>query len=211
VHGVLLRCCPFWWAIDRCEGTRGRDRARVVWVLGWLVALIVMWVINPAGALNDVFAVLASLRLLEVFTTGLGTVLDRHQQARARSLITIAIYALQVTFIFAIVDHSWAGSAFVTNHGTHATHKFDFLYISWTDMTTRGNTYAPQGVAARMFQMLTTTSGLLLLGVLLAFGINRLPKDGEATELAKLEELYRSGALQEAEFQAVKKRIINGN
>lgn len=180
LHELLLRICPFWWFIDRCETKpRGdRDAARVAWVLAWTVVLIGIWAWSPDGSLDDVFAVLATVRLLEIFTTGVGTVLDRPQQAGARSLMTIAVYAAQVTFIFAIVDHSWAASGFAAAHGGHATGRFDFLYISWTGMTTlNNNTYSPEGVVARLFQMLTTTSGILLLGVLLAFGINQIPKE----------------------------------
>jgi Ion channel len=177
IYEILLRLCGFWWIIDRRErdSTDGSwDQARVAWVLGWLVALIIMWLINPTGILRQVFAVLVLFRLLEIFTTGLGTVLDRRQQARARSLITIGIYALQSAFIYAILEHSWASTAFVSGH-THAKTAFDFLYISWTDMTTLGNNiYTPANTIARVLQMLTATSGVLLLGVLLAFGINRI-------------------------------------
>jgi hypothetical protein len=54
---------------------------------------------------------------------------------------------------------------------------FDFLYISWTNMTTLGNDiYTPANDTARVLQMLTAASGLFLFGVLLAFGISRFPK-----------------------------------
>jgi hypothetical protein len=179
LQGFLLRLCLFWWVIDRRENDdqEPREGARVAWVLGWLVVLIVMWAINPSGVLKEVFAGLAVLRLIEVFTTGLGTVLDRQQQARARSLITIGIYAIQIALIFAILEHAWAGHAFFDGR-TYATRPLDLLYISWTAMTTIGNSiYTPQSDMARVLQMLTTTSGLLLLGVLLAFGINHIPKE----------------------------------
>jgi hypothetical protein len=179
LHGLLLRLCAFWWFIDRREsedkyGTW--DNARAAWVVCWLIVLIVLWAINPSGILSEIFSVLAVLRLVEIVTSGLGTILDRRQQARVRSLVTIAIYAIQVALIFAILEHSWASNAFINGH-THASHAFDFLYISWTDMTTLGNNiYTPANDIARVLQMLTAASGLFLFGVLLAFGINRLPK-----------------------------------
>lgn len=179
LHGLLLRFCAFWWIIDRREsedkyGTW--DNARAAWVLCWLIVLIVIWITNPSGLLGEIFSGFAVLRLVEIVTSGFGTVLDRSQQARVRSLVTIAIYALQASLIFAILEHSWASNAFVNGH-THASQAFDFLYISWTDMTTLGNNiYTPTNDIARILQMLTAASGLFLFGVLLAFGINRLPK-----------------------------------
>jgi hypothetical protein len=179
LQGFLLRLCLFWWVIDRRENDDREpwEGARVAWVLGWLFVLIVIWAINPSGILKEVFAGLAVLRLIELFTTGLGTVLNRQQQARARSLITIGIYGIQIALIFAILEHAWAGHAFFDGRA-YATRPLDFLYISWTAMTTIGNNiYTPQGDTARVLQMLNTTSGLLLLGVLLAFGINHIPKE----------------------------------
>ncbi len=178
-HGLLLRFCAFWWIIDRREGedeNGSRDKYRVQWVVGSLLLLTVFWLVNPPGILREVLAAIAAIRLVEIFTSGFGTLLERHQYARVRSLVTVAIYVLQVALIFSILEHSWAGNSFVSGHG-HATSAFDFLYISWTDMTTLGNNiYIPASDAARMLQMLTSAFGLFLFGVLLAFGINRLPK-----------------------------------
>jgi hypothetical protein len=178
-HGLLLRLCAFWWIIDRREGedeNGSRDKFRALWVISWLTLLIVMWAANPTGTLSKVFVVIAVLRLVEIFTSGLGTLLERRQYARVRSLITIAIYTLQVALIFAILEHGLAGNAFVSGH-SHATSAFDFLYISWTNMTTLGNDiYTPANDTARILQMLSSASGLFLFGVLLAFGISRFPK-----------------------------------
>jgi hypothetical protein len=183
VHRILLRACPFWWLIDRREVQNGRkagdwDIYRAAYVLFWVVALVVMWQLSGSGdGLKVAFVVLAVWRWIEVFTTGLGVVLDQVEQERARSLITIAIYGLQITLVFAILDRLLAASSdSITRHGTQATGAFDFLYISWTDMTTLGNDYSVHSVAARALQMATTTSGVLLLGVLVAVGVNKIAR-----------------------------------
>jgi hypothetical protein len=93
----------------------------------------------------------------------------------ASNLVTIAIYAAQLVLIFAILDHSFATTEFVSNSCARASRASDYLYISWSDLTTIGNNiYTPQNSVARYLELLTTTSGLLLLTVLVAFGINTI-------------------------------------
>jgi hypothetical protein len=189
---ILLLLCPFWWLIDRREPVpptkqeeKEWNRRRALWVVGWLVGLLGIWLINPAPiGWKVAFALLAGVRLLEVFTSGLGTVLKQTQQARARSLVTIGIYAAQLTLIFAILYHSVATEHFVkdpsgpTSPPAHATAAPDYLYISWSDLTTHNNnTYSPDGDIARLLQVSATTSGVLLLGVLLAYGINAVNEE----------------------------------
>jgi hypothetical protein len=197
---LLLLLCPFWWCIDWRESKalskpvrkqtnkeieEEWEQRRAGWVVGWLALLIAMWLINPAPVTWRLpFALLALVRLLEIVTTGLGTILWQEQQVRARNLVTIIVYAVQVTLIFAIVDHSFAMNSFVPESGTGeaAARASDFLYISWSDMVTLGNSYTPQNGGARFLEVLTTSSGIFLLSVLLAFGINALAssEDGKA-------------------------------
>lgn len=178
---LLLLLCPFWWLIDSLEPTwqqsrrekRRWDQQRAYWVLFWLVVLVAMWLVNPEPtSWKVVFAVLAGIRLLEVFTTSLGTVLKQAQQVRARNLVTFAIYAVQITLIFAILFHSLAAMDFGTRLA-HPTKASDYLYMSWSDMASLGNNaYAATTRTARFLEVLTTTSSILLFGVLLAFGID---------------------------------------
>jgi len=182
---MLLLFCPFWWWIDWRQARRPNspearwDERRANWVLGWVVVLLVLWLVNPASTdLKVFFAVLAGVRLLEVFTTGLGTALQEQQQVRARNLVTIAFYFVQLTLIFAILYHCLATTDFgPATDSTHldASRAVDYLYISWSNITSLGNSaYVPEGDTARFLEVLTTTSGILLLGVLLAFGIGEV-------------------------------------
>ncbi|HET7485340.1 MAG TPA: ion channel [Solirubrobacterales bacterium] len=186
---LLLLICPFWWLIDRWEPDNATERKaqkdrlnlqRAYWVGGWLALLGVIWLINPEpSAWKWLFAGLALIRLIEVFTSGLGTIVRQDTQVGASNLVTIAIYAAQLTLIFAILDHSFAMTEFASDSSVQATRASDYLYISWSDLTTIGNNiYTPQNSVARYLELLTTTSGLLLLTVLVAFGINTIkPKE----------------------------------
>jgi preprotein translocase subunit SecG len=158
-----------------------KDGRRALWVLGSLFLLFALWLVNPGPPLaKGIFAFVAAWRLLEIFTTGLGTSLEEERQVRARSLVTIAIYALQVTLIFAVLYHSLSTDDFVSNPGhSHAAHATDYFYVSWTNVTSLGSTYDPTTGLARLLSVLTTTFGIFLLGVLLAFGIDAVKKDEE--------------------------------
>jgi hypothetical protein len=177
---LLLTICPFWWAIDRREpdgpeAVPGQEadwnRRRANWVLGWLVVLVALWLANPGGEPGRLIAgVLAGLRLLEIFVTGLGTILNQPQQVRARNVVTILIYAVQVTLIFAILYHSFAASGFVHN-GEVPRRPSDFLYISWSNAAALGNDFAAETSAARFLEVATTTASIFLLTVLFGYAI----------------------------------------
>ncbi len=187
----LKKICLFWWCIDHPEEKRRKkdpctfdkatwDMRRAIWVMGWLFVLVVLWLWNPGSfALKIIIGVLAAWRLFEVAVTGLGTALNDDGQVRARSMITIGIYAFQLTFAFAILYHSFAATQFAAGEGaTGPAHDAtDYLYISWANITSLGtDSYVPTNDAARFLEVLTTTFGILLLGVLLAFGINDVKK-----------------------------------
>lgn len=188
IQEVLLCFCPFSWFIDWPEERQRKkligpvpskwDTGRVVYVIAWLIVLAGLWLLNPAQAwIRSVIGVLAGFRLMEIFVTGLGTALGQEAQARARNLITIAIYGIQLTLIFAILFHSFAtadfrasGSAVGAPHSSSA-----YLYISWTSITSLGNeSFSPTTDTARFLEVSTTTAGIFLLGVLLAFGIGEV-------------------------------------
>lgn len=184
---LLLLLCPFWWCIDSLERnpstqreweTKAWEKIRALWVGGWLALLATMWLANPAPCLwRGIVAAFAIVRLLEIFVTGLGTILHQTQQVQARNLVTIVAYVIQVTLIFAILDHSFAFERFATDSGELASGASDYLYISWSDVVTLDNAYTPTGAAARFLGVLTTTSSIFLLSVLLAFGIDAVSEN----------------------------------
>ena len=186
---VLLLLCPFWWAIDSKKklSRQTREELRAQWVLAWLVPLIGFWLANPAsGFWRGVAAFFALCRLFEILITGLGTALKQSEQARARNLVTIALYAIQVTLIFAILYRSFTPTSFIIAGSpalTPASDFFDYFYISWSNITSLGNNiYVPRGDLARLLEVSTTTAGIFLLGVLLAFGIDAAKDDGSVTK-----------------------------
>jgi hypothetical protein len=178
---LLLTFCPFWWAIDRrepdgSEAIPGQEtdwnRRRANWVLGWLVLLVAIWLANPGGEPGRlIVGVLAGLRLLEIFVTGLGTILNQPQQIRARNVVTILIYAVQVTLIFAILYHSFAATGF-EHDGEVPTRPSDFLYISWSSAAALGSDFTAETSAARFLEVATTTASIFLLTVLFGYAID---------------------------------------
>jgi hypothetical protein len=186
---------PSWWLIDtrkrylmadrRDPGIRSRttkleERDTALYVMVWFLLLAAAWLVSPnnesiATALGGV----ALFRLLEIAIAVLGFVLDQREPKIARSLITIAVLALQVALIFAILDHSFARNDFlkpaeltVDQTGIHGAEKpFEYLYLSWTYMTTLGNQYIPKSELARILQLGANTSGILLLGIVAARAI----------------------------------------
>lgn len=177
VFSCLLHICPFWLLIDSSvifKTDKGKERARAGWVVGWLAALLVLWLWSPLP--SAVCVGLAAIRLVEIYVTGLGTLLNQQDQARARNMVTIVAYVLQAILIFAIFGHDLARDSFVANpetlNATVAASSFDFLYISWSNLTSLGNNYVTQSDFAHFLEVFSTTTGIFLLSVLLAFGID---------------------------------------
>jgi hypothetical protein len=140
-------------------------------MLAWVAVLLGVWAVNPDDrAIRYVVAGLAIYRWAEVFTTGLGLVLGKPSFRPPRTLLASGIYALQITLVFAILDHSFAASGFA---GAHPTQPLDYLYVGWTDMTTLG-TVTSNSDAAHALTMATVTSGILLLAIMVSLAVNEV-------------------------------------
>jgi len=191
VEKILLRLCPFYHCIDRLEAketralaargrrtttTRNWDLGRALWVVGSLLLLAKLWYWNPAQKWAMILVgVVAGVRLFEILVTSLGTALGESSQVRARSLITIALYGVQLVLIFAILYHSFDATGFMATGSGEALGASDYLFISWSSFTSLGTeAFTPVNEGARYLQVATTSAGILLLGVLLAFGINEV-------------------------------------
>jgi hypothetical protein len=195
LHCVLKHTCLS-FAIDHCE-TRARrngaepsqrwDNYRGFYVIAWTLLLLGFWFWNPdSPKLLTIFGAAAAYRAYEIAVTGLGTALGDEAQFQARNLITIAFYGLQMVLIFAIVYHSFAGGCFeVADKKAADQHlaKSDYLYISWANFTSLGqDTYKAKSDVAEFLEVLTTTMGIMVFGVLLAFGINEVRNPGNRPE-----------------------------
>jgi hypothetical protein len=147
-----------------------------IYILLWTALLVLMWAVNPGHAtvghvisLAHLFAVLAVYRWCEIFATILGFALPGIASFRPpRLLVVAAVYGLQITLVFAILDHAFAPGGW-----SATSHAFDYLYVSWTDMTTLG-AKAGTTSAAHALTMATVTSGVLLLAILVARAVNDL-------------------------------------
>jgi len=180
---------PSWLLIDAARRfqTNGRsdeerrrvhiakEKAAAQYLAFWFAVLIGAWLISPTSELLAAsFACIALLRLAEIGNTVLGFILDRREPLLAGSLITVALQAIQIALIFAILDHSFARDSFVQEglrfHQAAST-PFDYFYLSSTTMTTLGNHYSPETGLARWLELCTATSGVILLGVVVARAI----------------------------------------
>jgi hypothetical protein len=192
IHNILKVPCLS-WAID-CSETKAKKKARKagsdfssekwdnwrgVYVLAWTGILIGIWVWNPGFFWGRmIVGGVAAYRLYEIVVTALGTALGDEAQLKARNLITIGFYGLQLTLIFAVIYHSFCGGCFEPAKDSLADPHLassDYLYISWANFTSLGQeAYTATSATAQFLEALTTTMGIMLLGVLLAFGINEV-------------------------------------
>ncbi len=202
LHGLLKRSCLSWLIIDRCETNVRKsdslvpsyawDLSRGIYVLVWTGALIAAWLWNPGPFQFRMFVgFIAAYRAYEITVSGLGTVLGDSTQTKARNLITIGFYGIQLTLIFAIVYHSFAGGCFQPASGSSVDGHLassDYLYISWANFTSLGqDAYEAKSAVAEFLEASTASMGILLLAVLLAFGINEVrdPEKHKSQEAAR--------------------------
>jgi hypothetical protein len=154
---------------DRFKDHPNKDFLVEAYILLWVAVLVAMSAINPGDhVVAKVFAGIAIYRWCEVFATVLGFAIGATSYRGPRTLVVAGIYALQITLVFAILDHAFARGGFV---GT--SHAFDYLYVSWTDMTTLGAVKATSD-AAHAMTIATVSSGLFLLAILVARAVNDL-------------------------------------
>jgi hypothetical protein len=155
---------------------REKENAAARYLAFWYVVLAASWIASPdSEILAKIFACIALFRLVEIGNTILGFILSRREPLLAGSLVTVALQALQIAFIFAIVDHAFARHAFVMQEGESvgqtATTALDYLYLSLTTMITLGNKYSPETGVARLLEVGTAMTGIVLLGVVVARAI----------------------------------------
>ena len=188
---LLLCICPFHLVIDTgwiFKSDDSREIARAAWVVLWTVGLVVLWRFSPLPAWLCV--VLASLRLYEIYMTGIGTILNQSSMAQARSILTIVLYVIQAVFIFAILGQSLEPDGYVSNFagpGPHeaASQPVDFLFIGWSNLLSLGNEFEATTDRGSFLEVFATTTGIFLLSVLLAFGIDKVkerPRAGDASD-----------------------------
>lgn len=149
------------------DGLDRRDvRIATIYVLAVTVLLIAALLVGrSAQPWRTIIVALVSWRLLEIFTVGLGIVLRRRGPLFGRSVVAVGFLALQVTLVFALLDQSLAHGGFAAGHARPVS-PLQFLYVSWTEMTTLGGSYGPTSDTARGLEMATGTAGILVLAIL---------------------------------------------
>jgi ketosteroid isomerase-like protein len=139
------------------------------------VALVVGWLVMGQNSTVDTAALVVAVgRGLEVFGVALGIILVKSSVAVARRILTVALYGIQVPLILAITTHFWVKRGFTDSTGVHPTTPLEFLYVSWSDMTTLGNHYIPTTDPAKILVLISGASGVILLGVFLSLAVTRI-------------------------------------
>jgi hypothetical protein len=142
-------------------------RLATIYVLAVTILLIAALLVGrSAQPWRTIIVVLVTWRLLEIFTIGLGIVLRRRGPLFGRSVVAVGFLALQVTLVFAVLDQSLAHAGFAAAGGATPASPLQFLYVSWTEMTTLGGSYGPTSDTARSLEMATGTAGILVLAIL---------------------------------------------
>jgi hypothetical protein len=157
----------------------------------WLSALLVMWLFVPVPEpWSTIFVVLAFFRWLEIAIFSLGLALAKTTPKGGSSLVTVGVYALQMVFIFAIAEGTLATNNFVADSGP-AARPFDYIYVSWSNMTTIGSEYTPNRALAQGLRLGAVTSGVLLLGVVVARTLEEVKKTERDLADVHHDELHR--------------------
>jgi hypothetical protein len=174
--------------IRRFMHNEGRWHARylvgdlyvVAWTVG--VAFLVQSARNQeathgSGAITTsgrILVIVAVYRLYEIFLTQLRIVAsdtfgeyEHTKPSIVRYLLFIPLYFFQAALIFAVLYLVAAPTAFTTASGAGITAS-QFVYLSWTTITTLGSGFTPTTHGAELLQMAEVAEGWLLAGIGLA-------------------------------------------
>jgi hypothetical protein len=138
----------------------------------FLVAGVPLWSHLPTGW-KVAWSVVAVVRLGEILTQSMEVILGRINTDGPSTLLTVAIYVLQALAIFTI-GAQIVGSAGFASGNDHPDSWQDFLYMTWNNMSTLGNSYAATSNWARAVVAGSNLLAILLFTILLGFGVGRL-------------------------------------
>jgi hypothetical protein len=151
-----------------------------IYVLGSVVILAIAACLpaTTVGGWAWILPTAGFLRLLDILVSGLRVIFTATSEAYAvedarRTLLLTLINVSVVILIFAVSDR-WLATAwpqyvtFKDALGGRLTGQTDFLYMSWTNLTTLGSNFTPGDIGAQALNIAEVTCGLLLLTVILA-------------------------------------------
>jgi hypothetical protein len=131
----------------------------------------------------EVLAVaLGCLRWAEILVAVAELLVGRGRPAAEATVAVLVVYVPQVVLLFAVAAEVLAPSGFRLGvHGPPPHGVLAFLYVSWTNLTTLGNDFSPVTGAARSIVMVEGATGVLLLGVFLAYAMGRFSGEAPST------------------------------
>lgn len=167
-----VRFCAHKW-------TKGNSDAVASWVEGYILVTAVflvvgvpMWSQSSSGW-KVAWCVVAVFRLCEILAQCIEVILGRIETDAATTLATIVVYVLQVVAIFTIGAEAVGSSGFGSDRDYPSSWQ-DFLYMTWNNMATLGNSYAARSDWGKLVVAGSNVMAILLFSVLLGFGIGKL-------------------------------------
>jgi hypothetical protein len=162
----------------RTHSKRYASLAEDFYVLAATLLLVLLWLfVDPDGSLATVALVIAVVRGVEVMVVALGLILVKEDVHLGRDqLLVAAVYGVQLPLILAIVARVGMASDFSAEGGVHPSSPLEFLYISWTNMTTLGNSYVATTDSARALVIASGAVGIVLLGLFITLGVGKLTR-----------------------------------
>lgn len=184
LYAVLLFCMPS----ERIRQLAGRDRARVfVELYLWLytTALVSIWCIFSVSDLKNAtvpwkigLAFIVGVRMVEMLLFSIELLTGKFKADPINGAVVFVAYLIQVlvcaTLLAEALGTFTAESFSTPTHTISPTSRGEYLFMIWGFITTIGPGYSPHGTGSLALSMLTGTYSFLLLGVFLAYVMDRV-------------------------------------
>ena len=152
-----------------------------IYIASVTVLLVVGWLLVGDGSGFDAAAVvIAVVRGVELVGFALALLrVGSGGEFFVPEIETIPVYFVQMPLILAIASRVIAPHGFADSNGIPTGSPIDYLYLSWTNMTTLGSQYSPTTDPAKVLVIVSGASGILVIGVFLAYAISRISSAGD--------------------------------
>jgi hypothetical protein len=124
--------------------------------------------------------VVALIRICEILVMSAELILRRIDVTVDHTLATLVIYVIQTVAIFTIAAELVGPHGFAADDDVPKSWA-DFLYMTWNNMTTLGNSYAAISVWGRLVVAGSNVTAILLFSVLLGFAVGKLGEEQNPT------------------------------
>lgn len=131
------------------------------------------WLSLPTGGgvLRSAAIAVSAYRLFEVVVVALGIVVESFFVVAGKSLLTAALYGVQMMLIFATLGEAFTPSA--RDWSPRPVSHLDWIYMAFTNMFSLGNGFSPASQGSKLVVMGSLGSGILVLSIFVAYAIGQ--------------------------------------